>query len=91
MVYVLCRIVGQLEPTRMINLQSADEPGRTSFVQQVLAAFGRMANDDVDRVNIYFASGGLYDFDVPVPLPQGTYPAKSHHNICLHALPVWET
>ena len=40
MVYVLCRIVGQLEPTHMINLQSADEPGRTNFVQQALAAFG---------------------------------------------------
>ena len=39
MVYLLCRMVGDVGPPKMLNLESSDASGRQVFVQAALAAF----------------------------------------------------
>ena len=58
MVYVLGRIVGHLEPTRMLTLEGTDNDARNSFVIQAHNLLGAAALvDNVAAVKIYADNG----------------------------------
>ena len=57
MVYVLCRIVGQWEPTQMVKLEGTDDEARTDFVKKAARVLDATCADDASGVKIYSAAG----------------------------------
>ena len=63
MVYVLCRIMGDLGPPQLLNVESFDASGRQALVQAALAAFGRSTQDAVS-VDILLQDGSPADLSL---------------------------
>ena len=65
MVYVLARIVGQVEPTHMLSYAGAGDAARRDLLVHAMSTFSREVASP-ERVSIYLQNGGHADLDATV-------------------------